>query len=528
MSIIQKYIFYFIVLLSFIVSTFMKVYYINSRELWLYETYTSYLISNSFYDMMKMIMGDVHPFFYYVCLKLWAKGFGFMPISLRAFSLMTNLLFCIILWFVAKNIFKNKWISLFCFLLVLFSPQFFYYSVEVRPYMCGLLFLALALFYYLKLIDCDVHIYRYAVLFAISSAVAFYSHYLTLFVIVLFFIFFLICLLKEKKPLKPFLVMLLLFSLMTAPWIPTLIHQRELKLDVRPAIKIAETNPDTLNYGYRVFRERTNTEYFVSIYYFINQQLGGIPTAIGEEFLGKWVARVSKLFIVIGLLFSIIRRNKIAVLFALICGFYIGIMFYTSMYITRYFLFLTMFILFWMGIALEQLCAFRRIRYISLLVGLLVVSSFVFQSASLLATEYCRPNSKAVEYIQENYRQSDVIIFGELSLQIPFDYYSQISNFKPREIGYPVNIYDWWDKQAYKGWKGPIITRSDLAQFVEHVVLDHQIERIWLLTTDVSKYDPGQMLLKVLSNKYQNVEKCEYYESDGQCDASNNLYLLSN
>jgi hypothetical protein len=524
----KKYSYYILILFLLIVSTLMKVHFIDARELWLDETLTTYLISNPFQIMMAITIGDVHPPLYSLCLKAWAEVFGYTPHSLRAFSLMANLLFEAILLFTAKIIFRTKWIVLICFSLIIFSPDFFYYSIEVRDYMFCLVFVATAFYFYAKIIASQDAPVKYHFLFAISSALAFYSHYFSLFIIISFCFHYLLFCLIEKKPIKPFLLGVLLFSMLTTPWIPTLIHQKQMRLNNSDTIRKAETLPDTLNYGYHVYPKRSAKDFFVWVYHFTDRHLIDIDSIKNKSYLVKWSVGIFKALVIIVFLLSILRKDKFAILISIISLIYILCMFLVSIPVIRYFLFLTVFIIFGICIAFERMKEYPIGKYLSILTCLFAVFSFIIHSVTLCSIGYCKPTTEAVKYIQHNYTGSDIIIFNDLIRQVPFDYYAGLSNFSPREIGFPVNIYDWWAGSPYKGWGGPIIGRKDMEQFIERLVVDKQIKRIWLLSPEQPKYDPGQQLLKALSEHYKNVDICDYYQFVGKCDGMMSLYLLSN
>jgi len=59
-------------LLSFCV----KVWLINSRGLWLDETYSAFVAKLPFFQLLRFAAGDVHPPLFYLLLSGWVRMFG--------------------------------------------------------------------------------------------------------------------------------------------------------------------------------------------------------------------------------------------------------------------------------------------------------------------------------------------------------------------------------------------------------------------------------------------------------------------
>jgi hypothetical protein len=116
-----------------------------------------------------------------------------------------------------------------------------------------------------------------------------------------------------------------------------------------------------------------------------------------------------------------------------------------------------------------------------------------------------RPWQNLAGVLQQNYRPGDTVVFDALYAQAPFDYFARQAHFQPRETGFPLSIYDWWDKQPNEAWGGPVILRSDLDEFVTGLSASKP-KTVWLVWYETYYYDPHDALLERLSQRGQVTE----------------------
>ena len=86
-----------------------------------------------------------------------------------------------------------------------------------------------------------------------------------------------------------------------------------------------------------------------------------------------------------------------------------------------------------------------------------------------------------------------------------FDYFARHMDFHPEESGFPLSIYDWWEKQGYKGPGGPVIMNSDLDEYLSRLSASRP-KAVWLVLFETSYYDPHDALLARLRQLGQSTE----------------------
>jgi uncharacterized membrane protein len=524
---LANYSYHLILASTFIFSVILKIYFIEAQELWLDETYTSFVISLPLPEMINYILHDVHPPIYFLLLKSWASIFGYTPYSLRIFSLVLSCLVPIISYFTAKAIFKDRWNVLLCFLLVLFSTELFDYSVEVRPYMLALVFLSVFFYSYVKILQKPKTL-KMHILFSVSGACAFYSHYFSLFVLIPFFIHLCVYTFIEKLPIKKVAISVVFFSVLTVPWLPFLFQQWELRNSVTISMESASRDPNTLSYGFS--RSENSLSYYISrTKGYLQNAAFGTFEAGGDNLILRWVMRSLKLFFIIFIILALVRGDRFAILLLLLVLTYITCLFLArkTLFVPRYFLFLSLFIPFFIGIAIHQIKSRSLIRYFSLAVGFLIVFSFGLRDIKATNMAYCKQYNTMVQFFIENYKDGDLIVFHHLVEEVPFNTYAHLSNFKPATTGFPISIYDWWNSQAIKGWSGPIVTQNDLDHFIEKLRSNKKLKRIWLVTQEKVAYDPGLELLKRMTQHFMKFEKHDAVQcNDNFFDKNMEIYLF--
>ncbi len=113
------------------------------------------------------------------------------------------------------------------------------------------------------------------------------------------------------------------------------------------------------------------------------------------------------------------------------------------------------------------------------------------------------PWQNLVNALQRNYHRGDKVVFDALYAQVPFDYYARHQNFQPEETGFPISIYDWWTRQSFEGWGGPVVKQADLNQFVATAPPS---KTLWVVLYETYYYDPHEALLQQLRRRGQVTE----------------------
>ncbi|HEX8947877.1 MAG TPA: glycosyltransferase family 39 protein [Dissulfurispiraceae bacterium] len=498
--------FYLVFFGALLISTALKLAFIDSRELWLDETYSSFLVGKGFSQMMDHIRGDVHPPLYYLCLKLWALLFGASPHSLRACSVFINVLASLVFFALAKKVLKGRWIALLCFLLFQFSPVLFWYSVEVRMYMLATLLVVVSAFYFIRLTETSRPAPRDMLLFSLLSACAFYTHYLTVLVLAGYFVFYLAKAATGRLPFKPLIASAAVILLITSPWYPTVFQQRTNRARIGNELQAARQDPNTLSYLRSAPAAKSTAP-------------GIVETAENlSSILGMYPLRSRPLAAALGIPFAVVLAHFAAASFrggsqgrfiiTVACAFVTGAV-ALGAHERRYLIFLTPFLILMTGIAARDMLRADRpkaYRRMSLLIIFALLAFHVAGTVRVYAKDYCKPTTGVVRFIKDNSAPGDLVVFNSLYYQIPFDYYAPGYRHSLQERGFPVGIHDWWDRQPFKGWGGPVITRSDLSNFLGELKAGGATRSIWVVLFETNYYDPRNQLLSSLKARYPLTE----------------------
>ncbi len=102
-------------------------------SIWFDEAYSSYITRGSYSDIWEMTSIDVHPPFYYYCLKTWSLIFGTSDFAMRSMSVFFAAIGIILAYFLLKRWFNWREAGL-CTIFLSFSPFLIRYSQEARMY----------------------------------------------------------------------------------------------------------------------------------------------------------------------------------------------------------------------------------------------------------------------------------------------------------------------------------------------------------------------------------------------------------
>lgn len=143
--------------------------------LWLDETGTYWMIDGGLHRIWAYRITDlIFPAYYYL-LWAWTRIFGHSEVVLRSLSILAMLAAAWFVYLAGREIF-NRQTSLIA--VILFSLHFttFYVAVDIRPYACGVMGVALAIYLLLRLRRSDS--LALAALFGFAAALPVWFHYL--------------------------------------------------------------------------------------------------------------------------------------------------------------------------------------------------------------------------------------------------------------------------------------------------------------------------------------------------------------
>lgn len=197
--------------------------------IWFDEAYSAFLIRGNFSDIWKMTAMDVHPPFYYFCLKLWSLIFGTSDIALRSMSVFFGIIALILIFFLIKRLFGKK-PALLSTLFLTISPFFLRYTEEMRMYTLTLVIVlsaTLVLDYVLKTKE-QKKTGKFWIIYAVLVSLGMWTHYFSAFAWLTHLVFIIFYFKKEKQlkvKLKTLFSTYVLAIVLYTPWIPSFFSQ---------------------------------------------------------------------------------------------------------------------------------------------------------------------------------------------------------------------------------------------------------------------------------------------------------------
>jgi len=196
-----------------IISAILRFHYLNAREFWYDESFTSILIKQPWDSFFALVLKDLHPPFYYMCLKAWATIVGFSDLGLRSFSVFFGILIIPLAHGFVKKLSGNKVLALATSLIFAVNPFLIRYSQEARAYS----------FLVLLIIGTIYALYnRRWFLFSLLFSITILTHYISIFLLPSVLIFVVARYLKSRDLKIKSLLALLLPVVLLVFWAPIL------------------------------------------------------------------------------------------------------------------------------------------------------------------------------------------------------------------------------------------------------------------------------------------------------------------
>lgn len=220
---------------TIIAGILLRIYNLTAVSLWHDEAFSALLIKYNFREMIDRIILDVHPPFYYIALRFWDIFFGNSLFSIRAFSVFFSVLIILATYLFVKAAFKNSKLALFSSAIVAISPFQIQYAQEARMYALGAFLIVISSYFLLRALDKKKSSRIWWLLYAISVSAAIYTHYYVVFSIFAQALFVLYHFFKKLKfsptrwlKNKNFQLCLASYLLVTVsylPWLKTFLAQ---------------------------------------------------------------------------------------------------------------------------------------------------------------------------------------------------------------------------------------------------------------------------------------------------------------
>lgn len=195
-----------------------------NSSIWFDEAFSSYLIRGNFADIWQLTALDVHPPFFYFCLKIWSLIFGTSVISLRFMSIFFGGLSLILIFHLVKQWFGLR-PAVFASFFMALSPVFIRLAQEMRMYTLVLFIVASATFILAKALQTKKR--RYWIIYAVLVSLGMWTHYFTS----LAWLTHLIFIYKKQGSLKKLfhqkeaILSYILSVLLYLPWLPFFLKQ---------------------------------------------------------------------------------------------------------------------------------------------------------------------------------------------------------------------------------------------------------------------------------------------------------------
>ncbi len=482
--------FFVLVLLG---ATVFKVLAINSRELWLDETYSAFVTHLSFGNMLHYAAGDVHPPLYYILLKLWVGVLGDAQAQLRLFSVVLNFFSCVVMFVFAKRM-LGSWVGAFAAALFALSPTVFVYSLEVRMYMVmTLLVVCLLMVHWLICIERREDRWL-VVVYGVLAALLFYVHYIDVFIIAGLFVHWLITTGLRRDRLMRLLAAAGLMIVLISPGVPVLLHQFAGKSELTREITVSRHNPQALSYvaNMRMVEEADGVRAFPKSL----ASIAGFYPAESHLLLLVCALPLVASLAGIGFLATVKGDKFCQLLFVLTVAVLAG-MFVLHLTAARYMIALIPPLVLATGRLLEYWSERPGWWVLGITVGALLLCIYAAGFYRQAVKPHGRPWENVVSAVQQGYRPGDIVVFDALYAQVPFDYFAQRINFNPTENGFPISVYDWWSSRGFKGWGSPVILKTDLDKYVANLTGSGP-KTVWLVHFEARTYDSHYALMEKL------------------------------
>ena len=425
-------------------------------NIWFDESYSVAISNHSFSEIWNIGGNDVHPVFYYMMLKIVSLIFGNNILVFRLFSIVPIVILSILGITHIRKDYGERTGIIFSF-LTLFLPIIASYSSEIRMYTWVMLFVTITAIYANRIYKDELSIKNW-VIFALFSLLSAYTHYYGLMFAGIINVILFIYLLKNReeknKDLKIFIIQAVVECLLYVPWLYYFIKQLT-----------------SVGGGYWIKLEFPDTLYNVLGI----QYMGSLSNIFGFCFA---------ICLYIYLVFVIYRckKERISVknarnsllLYVLIVFIAFLISLKSPILYPRYLMAITGLLIFFIA----DIMAKEKSKYITIEICIIIFVTSLISNINIINNNYDNTNMKQIEYLEENIKDDDIIVYSNIGNGSVFAVY-----FKDNKQ-YFYNGDHWNVEEAYKAYGPQMETVEDL-DFLK----DYK-GRIWIIdSTDSNFYN---------------------------------------
>jgi len=425
-------------------------------NIWFDESYSVAISNHSFSEIWNIGGNDVHPVFYYMMLKIVSLIFGNNILVFRLFSIVPIVILSILGITHIRKDYGERTGIIFSF-LTLFLPIIAAYSSEIRMYTWVMLFVTITAIYANRIYKNELSIKNW-VIFALFSLLSAYTHYYGLMFAGIINVILFIYLLKNRKgknkDLKIFIIQAIVECLLYVPWLYYFIKQLT-----------------SVGGGYWIKLEFPDTLYNVLGI----QYMGSLSNIFGFCF-------AICLYIYLGFVIYRCKKERISVknarnsllLYVLIVFIAFLISLKSPILYPRYLMTITGLLIFFIA----DIMAKEKSKYITIEICIIIFVTSLISNINIINNNYDNTNMKQIEYLEENIKDDDIIVYSDIGNGSVFAVY-----FKDNKQ-YFYNGDHWNVEEAYKAYGPQMETVEDL-DFLK----DYK-GRIWIIdSTDSSFYN---------------------------------------
>ncbi len=425
-------------------------------NIWFDESYSVAISNHSFSEIWNIGGNDVHPVFYYIMLKIVSLIFGNNILVFRLFSIVPIVVLSILGITHIRKDYGERTGIIFSF-LTLFLPIIASYSSEIRMYTWVMLFVTITAIYANRIYKDELSIKNW-VIFALFSLLSAYTHYYGLMfagiINVILFIYLLKNRKEKNKDLKIFILQAVVECLLYVPWLYYFIKQLT-----------------SVGGGYWIKLEFPDTLYNVLGI----QYMGSLSNIFGFCF-------AICLYIYLGFVIYRCKKERISVknarnsllLYVLIVFIAFLISLKSPILYPRYLMTITGLLIFFIA----DIMAKEKSKYITIEICIIIFVTSLISNINIINNNYDNTNMKQIEYLEENIKDDDIIVYSNIGNGSVFAVY-----FKDNKQ-YFYNGDHWNVEEAYKAYGPQMETVEDL-DFLK----DYK-GRIWIIdSTDSSFYN---------------------------------------
>lgn len=241
----------FLILIIFIG---LRLYKIDSKNLWFDEIYSWNISQGSEVQIISETSGDIHPPLFYITLKYWNSLFSDSVISMRLLSVIFSIAGFFLLYRLLKLLNTGEYSIIIILLLFAVSPLNIYYSQEVRMLSMNMFLCLGSVYYFYEMLTQEKKLSGIKYLF--FTFLALYTHYFSMLILLTQLIIALIFLktkTAERSDLKKFFYHAAGAFILFIPWLPVFIGQSAKGQPWRTQLSLFAAGKNILEYFKDVF-----------------------------------------------------------------------------------------------------------------------------------------------------------------------------------------------------------------------------------------------------------------------------------